>query len=70
MKFERGRLYRHKDTTDIDIYVLGECFHVGDRFACKVMYFNRHYKIFQGRSEYVRIRYVDLKNWKEIANVN
>lgn len=62
MKFEKMGVYRHKSCLDIDIVILRSISDI--RFY--VSYFNRHYRIFQGESEYVNIRAEDRLNWTEV----
>lgn len=60
--FQAGKLYRHKNTLDIDFYVLKQIRQ--DRYL--IAYFNRQYKIFQGSPEEVNL--IPSEAWSEVKD--
>ena len=56
---------RHMSCLDIDLYVLSSWEDLTDLRA-KVMYYNRHYKTFQGKTETVTIKESDYHKWTKI----
>lgn len=66
LKIKQGGLYRHRNTLDIDVYVVGPVFPYNYEIAFIAAYWNRHYKMIQGDKEVIKIKYKDLKNWIEV----
>lgn len=69
-KFNATGFYRHKDTLDIDIYVVRviDEYELGATLVVK--YWNRHLKTFQPDaedSETVSINKQDYNKWKEVT---
>jgi hypothetical protein len=64
--FKRGRLYRHQNTLDIDVFVVGDSEPDPSGVRLKVRYWNRNFKIFQGEVDDVVIRKEDFNKWVEL----
>ncbi len=56
---------RHISCLDIDLLILSTN-EVIDGLRANVIYYNRHYKMFQGKSEIVMIKERDYWKWKTV----
>ena len=68
-KFEKGKLYRHKNCTDIDFFIASEPEDVGNDWLLKVKYWNRAYKMFQPDSTFIDdvvIKKDLIRNWSKV----
>lgn len=71
--FQSGKLYRHCDTLDLDMYVQGPVIVIDGKVNCTFLFWNRHYKFFHDfKGDFIRERVSipvsDLWKWKEIPN--
>lgn len=73
--FEAGKLYRHDNTLDVDMFVVGDpVIQVGGAVCVTFLYWNRHYRFFHhdARGELIRERFTipvsDLSKWKEVPD--
>ena len=67
LKFENGNVYRHVNTLDIDFVVVSDVLYTPEHIGFKTLYWNKHYRIFQGSAEFVKIDIKDLGKWSKIC---
>lgn len=66
--FKRWKQYRHINTIDVDIVVIGPIKETEQGTETTVAFWNRHYKKFQGEIESVLIDKAQYDNWEEIED--
>ena len=69
MTFEKGGLYRHDSTLDMDLAVMSVILRSDCCTVMEVKYLNRHYGFYQPdmiSTEIVRVKKEDEKHWRQI----
>lgn len=66
MKFEPGKMYRHINFKDVDMYVTG-AEELSDKYQLTVRYWNRFSMMLQGGPDKVEIKKADLINWYPLS---
>lgn len=64
--FKSWKYYRHKNCLDIDIAIIGSLKETEEGTEAVVMYWNRHWNMFQGEPEKVLIVKEQYANWSEL----
>ena len=64
--FKPWKYYRHKNCIDLDIAIIGAVKESEEGTEATVMYWNRHYKYFQGKADKVLIVKAQYPNWSEL----